>query len=208
MQEKDLIPALVNWYDKVLKNDVLSDIVKEVNEELEDEDDVRYIAGLATMPASRKRMISELALSDLMSPIVPYDAAGEEYSLADLRRALRMGGMIDEGDSKDDLVTAIMDKLPGPMFSSEDFPEGDQQRAARGAEAAFDFTPYLDAGGSPKRPREDEGALEGTLEDALAAVLAKKAKAIAKAREAGSAGGGIIAGPSAGGSTTKDSKYM
>ena len=34
MQEKELIPALVNWYDKVLKNDVLSDIVKEVNEEL------------------------------------------------------------------------------------------------------------------------------------------------------------------------------
>ena len=86
----------------------------------------------------------------------------------------------------------IMDKLPGPMFSSEDFPEGDQQRAARGAEAAFDFTPYLDAGGSPKRPREDEGALEGTLEDALAAVLAKKAKAIAKASQAGSAGAGRV----------------
>ena len=80
LQEKDLIPALVNWYDKVLKNDVLSEIVKEVNEELEDEDDVRYIAGLATMPASRKTMISELALSDLMSPIVPYNAAGEGYS--------------------------------------------------------------------------------------------------------------------------------
>ena len=126
MQEKDLIPALVNWYDKVLKNDVLSEIVKEVNEELEDEDDVRYIAGLATMPASRKTMISELALSDLMSPIVPYDAAGEEYSLADLRRALRMGGMIDEGDSKDDLVTAIMDKLPGPMFSSEERAESER----------------------------------------------------------------------------------
>ena len=191
MQEKDLIPALVNWYDKVLKNDVLSEIVKEVNEELEDEDDVRYIAGLATMPASRKTMISELALSDLMSPIVPYDAAGEEYSLADLRRALRMGGMIDEGDSKDDLVTAIMDKLPGPMFSSEDFPEGDQQRAARGAEAAFDFTPYLDAGGSPKRPREDEGALAGTLgvdagvyDSSLAGMLAPKPGTFTRNRDA------------------------
>lgn len=207
MQETDLIPALVNWYDKVLKNDVLSEIVKEVNEELDDDDDVRHVDGLAALPASRKRVISELALSDLMSPVVPYNAAEEGYSLVDLRRALRMGGMIDEGDSKDDLVTAIMDRLPGPMLSAEDFPEGEQQRAARGAEAAFDFTPYLGADGSTKRPREDAGALEGTLEDALAAVLAKKAKAIAKAREAGSAGGGFMAGPSAGGSTTKDAKY-
>ena len=180
MQETDLIPALVNWYDKVLKNDVLSEIVKEVNEELDDDDDVRHVDGLAALPASRKRVISELALSDLMSPVVPYNAAEEGYSLVDLRRALRMGGMIDEGDSKDDLVTAIVDRLPEPLLSAEDFPEGEQRRAARGTEAAFDFIPYLEAGGSPKRPREAADQAE-TLQDALAAVLAKKAKAIAKA---------------------------
>ena len=206
LQENVLIPSLVGWYNRVIEVDVLADIVKEVNEELDDEDDVRHVDGLAALPASRKRVISELTLSDLMSPVVPYNAAGEGYSLVDLRRALRMGGMIDEGDSKDDLVAAIVDKLPGPMLSAGDFPEGEQQRAARGTEAAFDFTPYLGAGGPPKRPREAVDQAE-TLQGALAAVLAKKAKAIARANEAGGSGGGFMAGPSAGGSTTKDTKY-
>ena len=61
MQEKDLIPALVNWYDKVLKNDVLSEIVKEVNEELDDEDDVRHVDGLATMPRGSEGLLGEVA---------------------------------------------------------------------------------------------------------------------------------------------------
>ena len=93
MQENVLIPSLVGWYNRVIEVDVLADIVKEVNEELDDEDDVRHADGLARPPLMAGAMAALMLFNVLVFRQAEWLSAAMSWHIFHVLVALWLVGL-------------------------------------------------------------------------------------------------------------------
>ena len=57
--------------------------------------------------------------------------------MPELRRILRIAGVLDESDDPKEMVASIKEELRGPMLLLEHFPESGRMRQARQAVSAY-----------------------------------------------------------------------
>ena len=126
---------LREWYDGILSDEQLTDIVSEINDAAAEA--VPKITGDAS--ADRASVVAQLVLSDLGSRFLPYDGLDGVESVVELRRALRMAGRISEANDASVLISDIRQHLCGPMMLQDDFPRAKRQRITRGEQAPHDI---------------------------------------------------------------------
>jgi hypothetical protein len=155
--DEDVAMKRAKFYAQHMSIDVLQAVAAEINDEVEDKDDDRYISTARFLPERKDHVCCELANSDLLSEIVAYAEVSPAMSTATLRRTLRIGGIFFEGDDTKAMVQAIKG-LVGPMLVSKMYPEeaGAQARTRNEGEKPFPFERFGAGSAIAETDEEDE----------------------------------------------------